>query len=340
MIDLEKPKQEIIKSLVENSEKTENAPVFVEENQEIFEKEISKVDQEINKQKEIILDVEYKVGDIRKNLGLHGDVEIPSIENNKNKIFSLEEKKILLEKKLKEVLSHDVSKNYENAINEVKKTKIDWANSSELVRRLKLKGATDEDVEQIKNWLINNTNEAKTVILPPEKFSEAVEILKEMTQQGDLEQASGFHIPGEAKNVPEEIQSSIFLKEKNTPSLLGYKQSEKKIDTEILHHEMGHVAQDGLLNSELYNDFNPKFKETAQDKEYIGNINETDTRIRAMFRNLGSDFNPEKEVFGKKQLQILREKLERRELTQDVKDLLDHYDDITLVKMANRLPAI
>jgi len=341
MINLEKPKQEISKDSTENFNQLETLPVVVEKNHEIFEKEILEVDQEINKQKESILNVEHKVGDIRQNLELSGDVEIPSIENNKKKIILLEEKKILLEKQLREVLSHDVSKKYESVINEVKKTKIDWANSSELVRRLKLKGATDEDVEQIKNWLINNTSEARTVILPPDKFLEAVNVLKEMTQQENLGEAAGFHVSGEVKNVPEDIKSSIFLKEKVIPSLATQKEEKKEINTETLHHEMGHVVQDGLLESELYNkDFNPKFKNTAPDKEYVGNINETDTRIRSMFRNLGSDFNPEKEVFGKKQLQILREKLKKGELTKDTKDLLDHYDDIALVKMANRLPAI
>lgn len=59
-----------------------------------------------------------------------------------------------------------------------------------------------------------------------------------------------------------------------------------------------------------------------------------------MFNNLGLSFDPEKEVFGRKHLEILREKQKNGLLDKDTKDLLDHYDDIELVKLANRMPAI
>lgn len=344
MISLEKTEQEENKTLAENVEKVEKpevASIFVEQNQENIEKELFETDQEINKQKETVGFTEQRIDELRRGFGLSGDVEIPSIENNRKKIISLDEKKIFLEKKLQEILSHDVSKNYEDVINEAKKSKIDWVNSSELTRRLKLKGINDEEVSQIKDWLKNNVTNARTIILPPNKFKEAINILQEMTQNESLQQAKGFHVEGGVENIPEEIKSSIFLQESSIPPLPGSQQQvEKTINTETLHHELGHVTEEGVLSSGLYEDFNPKFKETAPDKEYVGTIQEIDTRIRSMFRNLSNDFDPQKEVFGKKQLQILRDKLSSGGLDKDTKDLLEHYDDITLVRMANRLPAI
>lgn len=305
--------------------------------------DLMNIDLEIKKEDEIISSTTAKVNNIRHEMGLLGEESnIPSIDFNIKKRGEFENNKIILENKLQELLRSDVSEKYIDVINEIKKSKIDWAQSEELSRRLKLKGATDEDVLQVKNWLIDNTSNAKTFILPSDKFKEVVDVLSEMTGEENIKEGGALHVPGGITDVPEYIKSSVIIKENlPLPPLPGQETKPTgRIDVNDLHHEFGHVAQDGLLESELYQDWKPVFKESAPEKEYVGLINETDTRIRSMYRDLGETFDPQKEVFGKKHLEILRDKLAKGQLNKDTKDLLDHYDDITIMKIANRMPAI
>ncbi len=219
---------------------------------------------------------------------------MPSVDISKKSVQVLENKKLELESKLQDILKHDTSEKYSEVINEVKQSKIDWANSTELARRLKLKGASDEDVVQVKNWLIDNTNNAKTFVLPNEKFKEAISVLHEMTGEENIKQGAAFYVPGGRDDVPENIKSSVFVKENvPRPPMPGQNEiSKPTIDTTFLHHEFGHLAQDGLLDSDLYQDWKPKFKESAPDKEYVGLINETDTRITSVFRDLEGVYDP------------------------------------------------
>lgn len=308
-----------------------------------IESDIAEIDLGIKKQDEVITGTTMKVNDIRYEMGLLGEEsDIPSIRFNIENKSKLENRKKILEDKLQELLKSDVSEKYTDVINEIKNSKIDWAQSEELSRRLKLKGATDEDVLQVKNWLIDNTSNAKTFILPPDKFKEVVSVLHEMTGEENIREGSAFHVPGGRTDIPEYVKSSVIIKEKlPLPPFPGQEtKSTDRIDVNELHHEFGHVAQDGLLDSELYQDWKPVFKEGAPDKDYVGLINETDTRVRSMYRDLGETFDPQKEVFGKKHLGILRDKLAKGQLNNDTKDLFEHYDDITIMKMANRMPAI
>lgn len=314
-------------------------------NKEQAELAIQKISNEIGLQKKSILDITQKVNEIRKNLGLSGDVEIPSTEFNKKNILNLENKRKNLEDKLSEILQSDLSEKYTDIIKKIKQSKIDWANSEELTRRLKLKGADDNDIAKIKEWLISNINNVKTFVLPQNKFEEVIQIINEMTQDDSIKQGAAFYVPGGRDDMHEDFKNAVFIKEKTNPSVPlpnGEVVTPKEYISETqLSHEIGHAAQDGLLEAdEFSNSWNPKFKENAPDKEYVGRIQETDTRIRSMFSILGDSFNPEKEVFGRKQLEILREKQKNGLLDKDIKDLLDHYDDIELVKMANRMPAI
>ncbi len=330
------------KEVVSNSplEKQEQIIPVTENN---FVKELENTNLEITRHQDVVSNTIKEINLIRVDLGLSGEkTDIPSIESDKKQIVQLENKKIQLEKKLQELLKFDVSEKYKDIIDKVKKSKIDWAHSDELARRLKLRGATGEDVVQVKNWLINNTNNAKTFILPSDTFKNVVDVLREMTGEDGLQEGQAFHVSGGRTDVPEYITSSVFMKETPAkPPIPGqeYRPAET-IDTNVLQHEVGHVAQDGLLDSELYGDWKPTFKEGAPDKEYVGLIYETDTRIRSMFRDLGETFDPKKEVFGKKHLEILRDKLTKGQLDQDTKDLFSHYDDATIMKFANRLPAI
>ena len=308
-----------------------------------IQSEISEVNLGIGKQDEVITMTTMEVSNVRHETGLVGEVyDIPSISTNIKKKSELESRKIELENKLQELLKSDVSAQYTDVIGEIKKSKIDWAQSEELSRRLKLKGATDEDVLQVKNWLVDNASNAKTFVLPPDKFKEVVSVLHEMTGEENIKEGSAFYVPGGRTDVPEYIKSSVVVREKlPLPPLPGQEmKSASRINVNELHHEFGHATQDGLLDSELYKDWKPTFKDSAPDKEYIGLIRETDTRITSVYRDLGDTFDPQKEVFGKKHLEILKDKLAKGQLDNDTKDLFEHYDDITIMKMANRMPSI
>jgi hypothetical protein len=307
-------------------------------------KELNQIPEEVNRENNIIYTTTENVNNTRHELGLIGEENnIPSIESNKNKIISLGDKKVQLEKKLTEILKSDNSLKYEETINQIKKSKIEWANSNELARRLKLKGLEDGDILGVREWLINNATNAKVFILPRDKFKEVVGVLHEMTGEDSINQGSAFYLDGGNKDVPENFTNSVYMKEKiPIPPMPGQESVEgSAINVETLNHELGHATQDGLLDAEQFkNTWNPKFKEGAPDKEYVGSQVETDTRVRLMFNSLSDSFDPSKEVFGKKQLEVLREKQKEGTLTKGVKDLLEHYDDIELVKIANRTPAI
>jgi len=306
--------------------------------------EINNLSNKISENEEKISVTTNKVNEIRHDLRLEGEEkDIPSIGFNQKNIVSLKEKKIILENKLSEILKSDVSSKYTETINQVKQSKIDWANSPDLSRRLKLKGLDEDDVRQVKEWLINNAANAKTFVLPSDKYKEAVEVLSEITNDESIKQGSAFYAPGGRDDIPENLKNSVFIPEKPTaPPIPGVEyKAESSIDKEQLSHELGHATQDGLLDAEQFKDgWNPKFKDNAPDKKYVGQIQETDTRIRSMFNILGDLFNPEKEVFGKKHINILKDKLSNGTLGEDTKDLLNHYSDVEIIKMANRMPAI
>lgn len=304
---------------------------------------LDKINLEIEKQNFIIIETTVKVNQLRQELGLSGEENnIPSVEINKKREEALQSKRELLDKKLSELLKFDQSKKYEEVIEKVKQSKIDWANSDELARRLKLKGANEDDVSQIKEWLVNNTLSAKTFVLEPKKIEEVASVLSEMSGEKNILDGRAFHIPGGRNDIPEYIKSAVVIPENISTYSLSHQEnySSKTINYDDLHHEIGHVVQDGLLESELYKDWNPAFKSDAPDREYIGLINETDTRVRSMFRELAETFNPSQQTFGQEQLDILKNKLKEGILTKDTRDLLQHYDDKALIDLANNLPAI
>lgn len=328
---------------LEHSSEVPIQPEVIPETPENITEAIEETSQKINLEKLVVSSTTEKVHVIRQELGLpEQEILIPSNQTHEIKITVLENKKAELEHKLNIILQSDISEKYATEIDTARQSKINWASSDELSRRLKLKGASEEDVIQIKNWLIDNATQAKSFVLSPEKFQNVKDILQEMTGEENIQQGSAFHVPGGREDIPEIIKSSVFLKEKPPmPPIPGQLKNQRStINTTELNHEFGHVTQDGLLESELYKDWNPKFKNGAPDKEYIGLIQETDTRIRSMYNELGSTFDPQKEVFGKKQLEAIREKISKGEVNNDTKDLFDHYDDVELIKMANRMPSI
>lgn len=333
---------------------------------DVLKIEIDEIDHKIEGRKDFIENRTIEVDDVRQKLGMPSSGgDIPVVDQAKIDIEKALLRKAELETKLQEIISSDVSSEYQDLIDAVRQSKVDWANSSELERRLRLKGADDEDVVNIRAWLVGNAKGTKTIVLSKERFNEAVDVLAEMTSDSYIKQGSAFHVPGGRDDVPDNVKDTIFLKENQLysppprPPVPGkvlseaevlerkeyVKKSEeekmkKGIDVNELHHEFGHSTQDGLLDSELYKDWKPKMKDSAPDQEYIGKINETDTRVRAMFRDLSNVFDPIKGKFGPEHIAILKNKKNKGELSKDTLDLLAHYEDENLIDIANTLPAI
>lgn len=320
----------------------------VETSADALKDEITRVEGEVRNSESEISNIRQGVDKLRSELqSTPVDPIIPSVEAQNDRISHLTERKKQLQKELLDLLSTDASVQYKDLIESVRESKIAWAQSPELARRLKEKGVTDEDVEQAKEWLVANARGAKTFVLQPNAFSRVKEVLAELTGDTSVIEGAAFHVSVPMQHVPEDLGDSIFLTIKHTPPappLPGQKAPENKNTTslpiDLLHHEFGHVTESGLLDSELFNDWSPVFKEGAPDPEYIGLINETDTRIRSMYRDLADIFDPHTDTFGPEHLQILHDRARQGRVSNDTADLLRHYSDETLVHLARTMPAI
>lgn len=342
--------QEVLSEAPAGPERQEQVGEASEQGQDSLNTQIIEIGQRISSREGFIEERTNALNGIREELGFPPMKDgIPVVDNAREDIERLRAKRAELETRLQGVISSDVSHKYEGVIREARQSKIDWANSTELARRLKLKGASDEDIGQIRDWLVNNASGAKTIILPPDKFREAVDVLHEMTQDHSLGDGSAFYVSGSREDVPENVKDSIFLQEKPPkppiPPSPGAPASEGvvpsgSVDSTVLHHELGHATEDGVLDSGLYENWQNKIKEGSPDPEYIGKIEETDVRIRSMFRDLAEVFDPTQEPFGEKQIAVLKRMQSRGELSKDTLDLLEHYDDPTLIEHANNLLAI
>ncbi len=312
---------------------------------------------EIDKNKNTIDTTVGGVDRLRKVLNLPGEENnIPSIKPNEKKIEELGSRRSMLKQKLSEIVhENNVAHKYSEDLISIAEEKIDWVNSDEFARRLRLTGASDEKIAEAKSMILENINSGQPIILPGEKFKELTDIVAELSGSDYVKLAEGFHVDKEGEvGVPKYLDHSIILQEKTKvvppplPPLPGNKlvSSEDKtkergktdyVETTTMSHEMGHLAQDGLLRGEHYKNINLQTKENSPDPEYVGDVVETDTRIRSMFRELGHVFDPKKEKLTQEHLDLLRK---RSTQAQDVKNLFDHYDDETIIKLANELPAI
>ena len=215
--------------------------------------------------------------------------------------------------------------------------------SPEFARRIKLTGASEEDLEQIRAWIVANLTNGEVHIFQEEDLTaikgKLVEYSKLESGEEEVrfERGRAFYVNGNSKHLPARVLNNVYVPE----TTFEPKVYPAGASTEgLLSHEMGHQAQDGLLESELYRDWKPKIKDGAPDAEYIGNIIETDTRIRALFREIRDAYDPTKEPFGEAQLALIRDKRKQGLLERDTVDLLDHYDDAELIRIANFLPAL
>ncbi|MEN9920710.1 MAG: hypothetical protein RL538_603 [Candidatus Parcubacteria bacterium] len=240
------------------------------------------------------------------------------------------------------LLETSVEGKYEALVEEIRQEKISWITSPEFARRISLTGASEEDVGQIRDWVLDNIKNGEVRIFAPNDIALLRERLMEFSKlsSGDsvsLEQGNGFYVNGNVSNLPEKFLNNVYIPEQTfVPKTYPITNSTET----LLSHEIGHQAQDGVLRSELYQDWSPRLKEGSPDPEYVGNIEETDVRIRSMFRCLRNVFDANQEAFDEVHIELLRDMQKEGVLERDVTDLLDHFDDDELVRIANYLPAI
>lgn len=339
------PSTEGESSLSENiSAETREADISAES----LSKAIQEIDTFVKKQSSSFAETEETLKRLRLEIGIPEPKEqAPSLQRLQEEMAQSELRRVQLEARLEEVLRTNRESEYAELIEKVRLSKIDWANSEELARRLKLKGVTDDDMEQIRTWLTNNASGAKTYILTAKQFQEAVQLLSELSGEQSLGEASGFYIGGGRTDVPESARNSVLIKEEAKPPLPPVpgrphpeQQEKASIDENLLHHELGHATQDGLLESDVYADWTNRTKEGAPDPEYIGSIRETDVRLRSMFRELAGSFDPKKGPFTSDHLALIKKMKDEYKLGKDTVDLLNNYEDETIIELANHLPAI
>lgn len=265
--------------------------------------------------------------------------------------------KINVDDVVKTKLESHITEKYSQELESVRNKKLAWVDSKEFDRRLRHQGIPEEKLTSIKEKIRKNITEGDVKIFDSKNYNELAGTLSQYGEgpgvsRADIEASMGMHIDKSTSGVPEAVKGSVFIKEKkiiphpplpplknSTTPIISAEEKELKRISESLSHEVGHQGIEDL-NDTHYHNIKIKTKINSPDPEYIGTFKETDTRLRSMFNSLDGVFDPEKEVFGKKQLLLLREKAARGELNPDTKDLLDHYDDIDLVKMANRFPAL
>lgn len=331
-------------TIVETPEKPVSKTEVLPITEENLNNDLKTTELEIDNQKNIIDNTTGEVDRLRKVLNLPGqENDIPSINPNKKNIEELDSKRSMLKQRLSEIVHEsNVSHKYSEDLISIAEEKINWVNSEEFARRLKLTGASDEKIAEAKSMILENINSGQPIILPKENFEELKDIVFKLTGS-DIGIANGFHIDKSGTpGIPKYLDSSIVLEEKSKPAMppIPGQQSRgesKYVENTNMSHEMGHLAQDGLLRGEHYKSINLQTKEKSPDPEYVGDILETDTRIRSMFRDLSNVFDPQKEKLTQEHLDLLRKRATRSE---DTKDLFDHYDDETIIKLANELPAI
>ncbi len=255
------------------------------------------------------------------------------------------ERQKALELQIEGILDKNVDSKYEQLIVDVRAEKLAWVNSAEFARRIKLTGADDADVVQIQDWVRGNLESGKVHVLEPDDMGLLKAAMGEYARSAgvpnSVEQGEAFNVSDSLEGAPESVLGAVFVPDTSVSERPGFTIGGPKTE-QLLRHELGHQAQDGVLESELYKDWAPRFKEGARDPEYIGLLRETDTRVRSMFTVLGDSFNPQTTAFGPAQIEQLQQMRAERRLSNDtdVTDLLDHYDDAELMHLANTLPAI
>ncbi len=320
-------------------EKLDKVPNVVDETQENIRAGLEVISGDIKTREAAIVNTAARVNEIRHSLGLESEeTDIPSVVLNRKSISELKGRQRELENQLKYLLSFDRSADFIDYINEVKNSKIDWSNSPEFERRLKAKGVSDEDIKNIKVWLRENVVNTKTFLLPPNRYLDALYILKEMSVVSNSNTTNmpyGFYV----NQAPQDsgIKNSVILP--LVPSMAPGYEGVFGVDPTDLHHELGHAADGGILNH-VYKDTKLPVRPDLPASDYIGQTIETDTRIRSMFRDLDGLFDPHSEKFNQTHLEELKERSKEGSISTDTYDLLEHYDDDQLIEIANTMPAI
>lgn len=241
-------------------------------------------------------------------------------------------------RKIQPILTSSTTPHHQELVQDVRQSKLDWIQSEAFAQRLQTWGATMEDIENIREQLTQNALDGNAYILSPDKFKQTVNILQKTTGEENIKEASAFH---------DSVNHSIFLQERTAPPrppLSGQNTHQftptPKVDPTELHHEYGHLVAGDIWDKPLFRNWKPRFKAGAPDSAYVGLIQETDTRIRSMFRDIRELFDPVSEKFDLKHLVMVKKLRGQGQVSKDTKDLLEHYDDNFLIELANTMPAI
>ncbi len=266
--------------------------------------------------------------------------ELLAAQSKRNALY------IVKEEEIKEILTSSFTPRYQEVVQDVRQSKIEWIQSEAFATRLKLMGATDEEIKSIISNLFTNALGGQAYIISPDKFTSLVNTLHEITGETNIKEAAAFYAHSDM-GLPESISHSLFIQEKTRPPLpplpgkpAATDSTTTSVDTTLLHHEYGHLTAGKIFEEPIFKKWNPRFKEGAKDPKYIGLIHETDTRIRSMFRDLEGYYNPYNEHFEIKHLLILKKLKNQGKLNNDTQDLLNHYEDDYLIELANTMPAI
>ena len=247
-----------------------------------------------------------------------------------------------LEREIEQLLDKNLDAEYEPLVTRIREEKVSWITSDAFAERLRRVGAEEEDVEQIKECVLINLSEGKVhVFAHPDLVSLRSKVMEyfKISSGGEdapLERGRAFHISGATEHMPSVMLNNVYVHE----SVFDPNVYPPDNETEtILRHEIGHQIEDGVLASELYQNWSPRLKENSRDPEYFGNICEVDVRVRAMFSALKDSYTPT-DSFGVEQLEELHALHKARRLEPEIAGLLEHYDDEELIRIANLLPAI
>lgn len=303
--------------------------------QEISHEQSQENEPRVQEAEQIVAEIEDS--NARAELFIQELGRIDSEPSHETDAAALEE----IEGRLSEILSRETTERYKGEISAIKNEKIAWVQSDAFGKRILQRGASEEDLAQVRQWLLTNIETTKVHLLPSEEYTDFVKGLAEHARiSGSPEDSvlvsEGLHTslnPG----CPPSMRESVMILDKARPPMEDFG---KRLSTNILRHELGHAMQDGLLESELYADVVPKTKEGAPDPTYIGTLVEIDVRIRAMYSDLGEAYDPTAGPLTLEHLNALKKIKSSGKLSHDSLDLLAHVDDDEIVRLANILPAI
>lgn len=238
--------------------------------------------------------------------------------------------------------SIDSIENIEQTIEGIKEGKKRWVNGDEFLKRLDL---LNIDGPTVQTEVISNLAEIRVYILSEIDFNRLRELIIEYmrTQDQSLQDkvpvcSSGFLAEKNTK-LPLAVRGNIYLYEDGFSDL-----------AENLDHEISHGAIQGTLTDQLRlkKDIFPKPTPNSSPREdypeffmkYIGEPVEVDARVRSAIKDLKESWDPKVGPATQQQVTDLRDGRLYWHLSTLTKQLIDHYDDESLLWLLNSMPAV